>query len=109
MASTSNSAERWVDHVSDRATVVHNDRLIARHVLFALSVVLVYFLLSQPKIILVSPDLGLTAWYPAVGLVFAYMLCVSPRYFPLLLFADILPAFTISHPPLFSCTATTAP
>ena len=109
MASTSNSAERWVDHVSDRATVVHNDRLIARHVLFALSVILVYFLLSQPKIILVSPDLGFTAWYPAVGLVFAVMLCVSPRYFPLLVFADMLAGFTIYHQPLFSCSETVAP
>src|SRR5258707_8462240 len=109
MASTSNSAERWADHVSDRATVVHNDRLIARHVLFALSVVLVYFLLSQPKIILVSPDLGFTAWYPAVGLVFAVMLCVSPRYFPLLVFADMLAGFTIYHQSLFSCSETVAP
>ena len=109
MASTSNSTERWVDHVSDRATVVHNDRLIARHLLFALSVVLVYFLLSQPKIILVSPDLGFTAWYPAVGLVFAVMLCVSPRYFPLLVLADMLAGFTIYHQPLFSCSETVAP
>ena len=109
MASTSNSAERWVDHVSDRATVVHNDRLIARHLLFALSVVLVYFLLSQPKIILVSPDLGFTAWYPAVGLVFAVMLCVSPRYFPLLVLADMLAGFTIYHQPLLSWSETVAP
>src|SRR5258708_17159013 len=109
MSSTSNSPERWVEDVSDRGDVVVNVRLGGRDVLFALSVVLVFFLLSQPKIILVSPDLGFTAWYPGVGLVFAVMLCVSPRYFPLLVFADMLAGFTIYHQPLFSCSETVAP
>jgi hypothetical protein len=84
MASTSNRVERWVDHVSDRTTAVHNDHLIARHLLFGLSVILTYLLLNQPWVILVSPSLGFTAWFPATGLVFAVMLCISPRYFPLL-------------------------
>ena len=109
MASTSNSAERWVDHVSDHATAVKNDHLIARHVLFGLSVVLFYLLLSQPTIILVTPDLGFTAWYPATGLVFAVMLCISPRYFPLLVLADALAGFTIYHQPLSSWGETAAP
>src|ERR1700739_1565180 len=101
MASTSNSAERWVDHVSDRTTAVHNDRLIARHLLFTLSVILTYLLLNQPWVILVSPSLGFTAWFPATGLIFAVMLCISPRYLPLLVLVDVFAGFVIYHQPLF--------
>jgi diguanylate cyclase (GGDEF)-like protein/PAS domain S-box-containing protein len=109
MASTSNSAERWVDHVSDRVSVVQNDHLIARHLLFSLSVVLTYLVLSQPWVILVSSGLGLTAWYPATGLVFAVMLCIGPRYFPLLVLADVLAGIAIYHQPLLSWSGTIAP
>ena len=109
MASTLNSAERWVEQASDQASVVQNDRLIARHLLFSLCLVLFYVLLSLPNIILVSPDLGFTAWYPATGLIFAVMLCVSPRYFPLLVLADVFTGFTIYHQPLFSWGETIAP
>ena len=109
MASTSNRAERWVDHVIDRTTSVQNDHLIARHVLFALSFILVYLLLNQPWIILVSPSLGFSAWYPATGLIFAVMLCIGPRYFPLLILADVLAGLVIYHQPLFSWGTTIAP
>jgi len=109
MASTSNRVERWVDHVSDRTTAVHNDHLIARHLLFGLSVILTYLLLNQPWVILVSPSLGFTAWFPATGLVFAVMLCISPRYFPLLVLTDVLAGVVIYHQPLFSWGTTIAP
>ena len=109
MASTSNRAERWVDHVIDRTTSVQNDHLIARHVLFALSFILVYLLLNQPWIILVSPSLGFTAWYPATGLIFAVMLCLGPRYFPLMVLTDVLAGFVIYHQPLVSWSSTIAP
>jgi len=109
MASTSNSAERWVDHVSDRATTVHNDHLIARHLLFVLSFVLLYLLLNQPWVILVSPGLGFTAWYPATGLIFAVLLCLGPRFFPLLVLVDVLAGMAIYHQPLFSWGTTIAP
>ena len=109
MASTPNSAERWVDHVSDRTTAVHNDHLISRHLLFVLSVILFYLLLNQPWVILVSPSLGFSAWYPATGLIFAVMLCIGPRYFPLLILADVLAGLVIYHQPLFSWGTTIAP
>src|SRR4029077_15290938 len=108
MASTSNRAERWVDHVIDRTSAVQNDHLIARHVLFALSFILAYLLLNQPWIILVSPSLGFTAWYPATGLIFAVMLCLGPRYFPLIVLTDVLAGFVIYHQPLVSWSSTIA-
>src|SRR6266481_7192 len=61
---------------------VFDKRLIGRHVIFSLAVVLVYLLLNRPEVIMVS-QLGFTVWFPATGLVLAVMLGVSPRYFPL--------------------------
>jgi diguanylate cyclase (GGDEF)-like protein/PAS domain S-box-containing protein len=101
MASASNRAESWDEHVSQTAAVF-NDHLVARHLVFSLSVFLFYFLLNRPEIILVLPELGFTAWYPAAGLVLAVMLSISPRYFPLLAFADALAGAAIYHQPLLS-------
>jgi diguanylate cyclase (GGDEF)-like protein/PAS domain S-box-containing protein len=75
--------------------------LIARHVILALSFIAVYLLLSRPEVILVS-TLGFTAWYPAVGLVFAAMLGVSPRYLPLFVLADVVASLLIYHQPVRS-------
>src|SRR2546426_12531362 len=61
---------------------VFDKRLMGRHVIFSLAVVLVYLLLNRPEVIMVS-QLGFTVWFPATGLVLAVMLGVSPRYFPL--------------------------
>jgi hypothetical protein len=82
MATTSNSAERWSDTIAESVAAA-NEHLIARHLLFSLSILLFYFLLNRPEIILVS-QLGFTAWFPATGLILAVMLCISPRYWPLL-------------------------
>jgi len=108
MATTSNRAERWGDHIFG-ATAVLNDHLIARHLIFSLLTVLFYILLNRPEIILVSPELGFTAWYPAAGLILAVMLCISPRYFPLLAFADALAGAAVYHLPLLSWGETVAP
>jgi diguanylate cyclase (GGDEF)-like protein/PAS domain S-box-containing protein len=108
MASTSNRAERWGDQVS-AASGSLNDHLVARHLIFALSVVVFYLLLNRPEITLVAPALGFTAWYPATGLVLAVMLCVSPRYFPLLVFADALASVAMYHQPLLSWSGLVAP
>jgi diguanylate cyclase (GGDEF)-like protein/PAS domain S-box-containing protein len=108
MASTSNSAERWGDPVV-RSAAAANEHLVARHLLFSLSVLLFYFLLARPEIILVSPDLGFTAWFPATGLVLAVMLCISPRYLPLLVLADALAGATIYHQRWLSWSETVAP
>ena len=75
--------------------------LIIRHVILALAIVAAYLLLSRPEVILIS-NLGFTAWYPAVGLVFAVMLGISPRYMPLLALADVLASLLIYHQPIRS-------
>jgi hypothetical protein len=59
-----------------------------------------YLLLSRPEVILIS-KLGFTAWYPAVGLLFAVVLGLSPKYLPVLIFADILASLFIYHQRLF--------
>jgi len=75
--------------------------LMARHAILALTFISVYLLLSRPEVILIS-NFGFTAWYPAVGLVFAVMLGISPRYMPLLVFADVLSSLIIYHQPVRS-------
>src|SRR5437879_7670059 len=70
-------------------------------------VVLVYLLLNRPEVIMVS-QLGFTFWFPATGLVLAVMLGVSPRYFPLTVFADVLAGAAIYHQPLRSWSAIVA-
>src|ERR1700736_2769265 len=62
--------------------------LFGRHAILAVALLSLYLFLNRPEIILIS-NLGFTAWYPAVGLVFAVMLGVSPRY----LRVNILAAF----------------
>ncbi len=86
---------------------VFDKRLIGRHVIFSLAVVLVYLLLNRPEVIMVS-QLGFTVWFPATGLVLAVMLGVSPRYFPLTVFADVLAGAAIYHQPLLSWSAIVA-
>src|SRR5258708_3321901 len=68
---------------------VFDRRVIQRHVLFSLAVVLMYLVLNRPEVIMVS-QLGFTVWFPAMGLVLAVMLGISPRYFLLTVFADLL-------------------
>ena len=74
--------------------------LVARHVLFSIIVLFFYMVLNRPDVILLS-NLGFTAWYPAVGLIFAVLLAISPRYMPLLALADILASVVIYHQPLY--------
>ena len=64
-------------------------RLIFRHALVSLSFVLLYLLLNRPEVIFLS-RIGFVAWYPAVGLVMALLLGVSPWYALLVCFADAL-------------------
>ena len=58
---------------------MHSQRVVARHVLVALSFVLLFLLLNRPEVILLS-RVGLIAWYPAIGLAMALMLGLSPWY-----------------------------
>lgn len=75
--------------------------LMMRHALFAVALVSLYLFLNRPEIILIS-NLGFTAWYPAVGLVFAVLLGLSIRYLPVLILGDILASLIIYHQPILS-------
>lgn len=75
--------------------------LVIRHVILAFAIVAAYLLLSRPEVILIS-NLGFTAWYPAVGLVFAVMLGISQRYMPVLALADVLASLLVYHQPIRS-------
>jgi len=44
---------------------VFDKRLIGRHLIFSLAVILLYLLLNRPEVIMVS-QLGFTVWFPAV-------------------------------------------
>src|SRR6267378_6402176 len=72
-----------------RFLFMHSRRLIVRHALVSLSFVLLYLLLNRPEVIFFS-RIGFVAWYPAIGLVMALLLGVSPWYAVLVCFADAL-------------------
>jgi diguanylate cyclase (GGDEF)-like protein/PAS domain S-box-containing protein len=84
------------------------NRVIGRHAIFSLAVVLVYLLLNRPEVIMVS-QLGFTVWFPATGLILAVMLGVSPRYFPLTVFASALAGAVVYHQPVLSWSGMVAP
>jgi len=75
--------------------------LFGRHAILAVALLSLYLFLNRPEIILIS-NLGFTAWYPAVGLVFAVMLGVSPGYLPVVILGDILASLIIYHQPIYS-------
>lgn len=94
------------DMADFRSTPAENDVrsvggvAVYRLVLSAL-VLCTYLLLSRPEVILIS-KLGFTAWYPAVGLVFAVLLGLSPYYLPVLILADVLASLLFYHQRIFT-------
>ena len=64
-------------------------RLIIRHALVSLAFVFLYLLLNRPEVIFFS-SIGVVAWYPAIGLVMALLLGVSPWYAFLVCLCDAL-------------------
>jgi hypothetical protein len=68
---------------------MYSQRLIIRHALVSLSFVLLYLLLNRPEVIFFS-RIGFVAWYPAIGLVMALLLGVSPWYGVLVCLSDAL-------------------
>jgi diguanylate cyclase (GGDEF)-like protein/PAS domain S-box-containing protein len=76
-------------------------RLILRHAVASLSFVLLYMLLNRPEVILLS-RLGFITWYPAIGLVMALLLGVSPWYALLVCLSDALAGRIIYGEPLMS-------
>ena len=84
---------------------MHSRRLIFRHALISLSFVLLYLLLNRPEVIFFS-RIGFVAWYPAIGLVMALLLGVSPWYALLVCFADALAGTVIYAGPVRSFSNT---
>ncbi len=71
------------------------------HALLSLAFLSLYLVLALPGTVLIS-HLGITAWYPANGLVFALLLEAGPWYAALVAFADALAGAVIYHQPLLS-------
>jgi diguanylate cyclase (GGDEF)-like protein/PAS domain S-box-containing protein len=84
---------------------MHSQRLIFRHALVSISFVLLYLLLNRPEVIFIS-RIGFTAWYPAIGLVMALLLGVSPWYALLVCFSDALAGKVIYAQPVMSFSGT---
>jgi diguanylate cyclase (GGDEF)-like protein/PAS domain S-box-containing protein len=84
---------------------MRSQRLIFRHALVSLSFVLLYLLLNRPEVIFLS-RIGFVAWYPAVGLVMALLLGVSPWYALLACFADAFASRVIYSQPVMSFSNT---
>ncbi len=63
--------------------------LIIRHALVSLAFLFLYLLLNRPEVIFFS-KIGVVAWYPAIGLVMALLLGVSPWYALLICLCDAL-------------------
>jgi diguanylate cyclase (GGDEF)-like protein/PAS domain S-box-containing protein len=80
---------------------MHSRRLIFRHALVSISFVLLYLLLNRPEVIFLS-RIGFVAWYPAIGLVMALLLGVSPWYALLVCLADALAGRVIYAEPVMS-------
>lgn len=76
-------------------------RLIIRHLLISLSFVLLYLLLNRPEVVVFS-RIGFVAWYPAVGLMMALMLGISPWYALLACFGATLAGRIIYAQPVMS-------
>src|SRR5580698_11553335 len=80
---------------------MYSRRLILRHALLSFSFILLYLILNRPEVILLS-RLGFITWYPAIGLVMALLLGVSPWYAILVCFSDALAGKLIYGEPLMS-------
>lgn len=84
---------------------MYSRRTIVRHTMVSLWFVLLYLLLNRPEIVVFS-RIGLVAWYPAIGLVMAVTLGVSPWYALLVCFSDALASRIIYAQPVLSFSST---
>jgi diguanylate cyclase (GGDEF)-like protein/PAS domain S-box-containing protein len=84
---------------------MHLRRPITRHAVVSLVCMLLYVLLNLPEVIFLS-RIGLVAWYPAIGLVMALMLGISPWYALLACFSVPLAGMVIYAQPGMSFSNT---
>ncbi len=74
-------------------------RSIFRHAVISLAFLLLYVLLNRPEVIFFS-RIGFVAWYPAIGVVMALLLGISPWYALLACFADAFASRVIYAQPV---------
>src|ERR1041385_4679400 len=84
---------------------MHSRSPIIRHGLLSVAFILFYLLLNRPEVILFS-RIGFVAWYPAIGLVMALLLGVSPGYALLACLADALTGRIVYAQPTRSFSGT---
>lgn len=84
---------------------MYSRRSLVRHALVSLSFVLLYLLLNRPEVIFFS-RVGFVAWYPAIGLVMALLLGVSPWYALLACLADTFAGRVLYAQPVMSFSNT---
>jgi hypothetical protein len=58
---------------------MHNGRLIVRHVILSIVFLVLFLVLNRPELIFIS-RFGLSAWYPATGLVLALMVTTTATW-----------------------------
>ena len=71
------------------------------HVILSLAFVLAFLLLNHPDILFIT-RIGSVAWYPAVGLSFALMFGISPKYAWLACLSDAVAGIIFYHQPIRS-------
>jgi diguanylate cyclase (GGDEF)-like protein/PAS domain S-box-containing protein len=84
---------------------MYSRQTVVRHALVSLLFVLLYLLANRPEVVLFS-RIGLVAWYPAIGLVMALTLGISPWYAFLVCFSDALAGTVIYAQPVISFSNT---
>jgi diguanylate cyclase (GGDEF)-like protein/PAS domain S-box-containing protein len=84
---------------------MYSRRTITRHALLSLSFVLLYLLLNRPEVVLFS-HIGFVAWYPAIGLVMALMMGISPWYAILAVFTNAFTNVVVYSQPVLSISNT---
>jgi signal transduction histidine kinase/CheY-like chemotaxis protein/HPt (histidine-containing phosphotransfer) domain-containing protein len=72
---------------------------VVRHLLLSVGFLASYVLLNRPEVLLFS-RLGSVVWYPAIGLVIALLLGVSPRYIVIVVVANASAGLLIYKQPL---------
>jgi len=84
---------------------MRGQHVILRHTLLSIAFVLLFLLLNRPEVIVIA-RLGAVVWYPAMGLILAMMLGISPWYGILTGLSDTLAGLLIYNQPLTTYSQT---
>ena len=101
----SGQPESLTNQSGSKTLFVNSRRLILRHVLVSLAFAVTYLLFNLPDVVFFS-RIGFVAWYPAVGLIMAFTLGLSPWYAVLACFCDAAAGRVIYGQPVTSFSNT---